>query len=241
MQPAHANPRADLAALCARGIEWRTVGTRVLPDTSVPRDAAVLVLFGVLDRIRARQGSALQDAVWDRSAHPHPVPADLDVLLLRRAATLRDHGGQIAFPGGGVDVGDADALAAALREAEEETGVDPVSVEVLGALPQLPLAVSNFMVTPVVGWWQNPSAVVAVDHAETVEVFRMPVAEMLDPANRVSTEHGSGERSVRLPAFVVDGRLVWGFTALVLSRLYEELGWALPWDESRLVDPYAAN
>lgn len=231
MQPAHTDPRAEILELCARGIDWHTPGTRMLPESSVARNAAVLVLFGVLDRIPARLSEA----------HPHPVAADLDVLLLRRAVTLRDHGGQIAFPGGGVDAGDADALAAALREAEEETGVDPESVEVLGALPELPLAISNFMVTPVLGWWRHPMRVVAVDHAETVEVFRMPVAEMLDPANRVSTQHGSGSDIVRLPAFVVEGRLVWGFTALVLARLFDELGWALPWDETLLVDPFATS
>jgi hypothetical protein len=79
--------------------------------------------------------------------------------------------------------------------------------------------------------------VAAVDHAETVDVFRVPVAELLDPANRASTEHAVGATVHRAPAFTVGGRLIWGFTAIVLSRMFEELGWAGPWDPDRVVNP----
>jgi hypothetical protein len=97
--------------------------------------------------------------------------------------------------------------------------------------------VSNHLVTPVPAWWTRPSQVAAVDHAETVEVFRVPVAELLDPANRASTAHVVGHVTHRAPAFTVDGRLVWGFTAIVLSRMFDELGWAEPWDTRRIVQP----
>nr|WP_188741830.1 CoA pyrophosphatase [Agromyces bauzanensis] len=196
---------------------------RVLPDASTARPAAVLVLFGVLDSVPARSGGH--------------VPRDLDVLLLRRAATLGNHPGQIAFPGGRLEGSDAGPIAAALREAAEETGVDPDGIEPLGVLPAMPVPVSNYLVTPVPAWWTRPSEVAAVDHDESVDVFRVPVGDLLAPANRANTEHTYGGRTYRAPAFTVDGRIVWGFTAIVLSRMFDELGWSEPWDESRVVEP----
>ncbi|MBD8058614.1 CoA pyrophosphatase [Cellulomonas sp. JH27-2] len=187
------------------------------------RPAAVLVLFGRLDATPATAGAAA-------------VPADLDVLLQRRASTLGHHAGQVAFPGGRLEPSDDGPVAAALREATEEVGLDVAGVDVLGTLAPLPVPVSNHLVTPVPAWWARPSQVAAVDHAETVEVFRLPVADLLDPANRASVAHSRSGATVRTPAFVVDGTLVWGFTAIVLSRMFEALGWALPWDTHRLVE-----
>jgi 8-oxo-dGTP pyrophosphatase MutT (NUDIX family) len=224
-----ADPRAELAALCERGLDWRIDLSRVMPDSSPPRRAAVLVLFGVLDSVPARASEPAR-------LRGH-VARDLDVLLLRRAATLGSHPGQIAFPGGRLEASDASPTAAALREAVEETGLDPDGLEPLGTLPELPVPVSNHLVTPVPAWWARPSEVAAVDHDESVEVFRVPVADLLDPANRASTAHAAGARTYRSPAFTVGGRLVWGFTAIVLSRMFDELGWGMPWDRGRLVRP----
>ncbi|KGJ72096.1 NUDIX hydrolase [Cryobacterium roopkundense] len=218
-----ADPRSELAALCRRGLDWGTDITRVLPNSSTARRAAVLVLFGVLDSVPARSASL--------------VAPDLDVLLLRRAATLGSHPGQIAFPGGRLEATDAGPVAAAVREAAEETGLDPAAIDPLGTLPDLAVPVSNHVVTPVPAGWTHPSEVAAVDHDETVEVFRVPVADLLEPANRSSTLHRVGHRTVRAPAFTVGGRLVWGFTAIVLSRMFDELGWAGSWDASRVVHP----
>ena len=216
------DPRAALARLCERGLEWRIDSPRGLPDATNLRPAAVLVLFGVLDSVPARASG--------------PVARDLDVLLLRRAATLGSHAGQIAFPGGRLEASDADLIAAALREAAEETGLDPLGIEPLGTLPPMPVPVSRHLVTPVPAWWARPSEVAAVDHGESVEVFRVPVADLLDPPNRANTAHTLGGRTSRSPAFTVGGRLIWGFTALVLSRMFDELDWAEPWDSSRVVN-----
>lgn len=217
------DPRADLVALCERGLDWGVEGPRTVAEAPSFREAAVLVLFGVLDAVPAH----------DRGV----VARDLDVLLLRRAATLNSHAGQIAFPGGRLEASDAGPAAAALREAVEETGLDPSGVDVLGTLPVFPMAWSNHLVTPVAAWWTRPSQVAAVDHDESVDVFRVPVADLLDPAKRAHTSHTAAGRTFRSPAFTVDGRVIWGFTARVLSRMFDELGWSEPWDEERIVEP----
>ncbi len=192
-----------------------------LADPASARRAAVLVLFGRLDSIPAETDAT-------------PVARDLDVLLQRRAPTLSSHPGQISFPGGGREESDADPSATALREAEEETGLDPRGVEILATLPDLPLAASNHIVTPVLGWWTRPSRVAAIDHAETVEVFRIPVAALLDPAARFTSVRRHGRQSFRAPAFDVSETIVWGFTAMVLDGLFDMAGWTVPWDRDDL-------
>lgn len=187
------------------------------PDGARP--SSVLMLFGRLDDIPAQSDELT-------------VAADLDVLLQRRAANLASHPGQVSFPGGRHEPGDADAAATALREAQEETGLDPAGVEILATLPELPLAISNHVVTPVLAWWRRPTDVVAIDHAETVDVFRVPVAHLLDPANRFTSFIQRGNESFRGPAFTIDGKIVWGFTAILLDTLFTAAGWTIPWDAS---------
>lgn len=186
-------------------------------DRDAARQAAVLILLGVLDDIPATTSDAA-------------VARDLDVLLQRRAPTLRSHAGEVSFPGGRRDPSDIDAAATALREAEEETGLDPSGVEVLAILPEVPLVVTNHRVTPVLAWWRTPSKVAAVDHAETVEVFRAPVARLLDPVNRHTVVLRRPGVTFRGPAFDLDGTIVWGFTAMVLDALFDAVGWTVPWD-----------
>ena len=193
-------------------------------DPAVAREAAVLILFGVLDEHPSR-------------FHSEAIPDDLDVLFVERASTLNDHPGQVAFPGGGVDASDADVVAAALREANEETGLDPSGVRILGTLPKVGLPVSNFLVTPVLGWWDRPTPVDVVDEAESASVFRVPVADLLNPANRRTTVLRRGGQEHRGPAFLVNGVVVWGFTAMLLDEVFNQLGWTLPWDEAREMAP----
>lgn len=193
-------------------------------DPATARRAAVLILFGDLDN---------RPADFQMAA----VPGELDVLLVERAATLNDHPGQVAFPGGALDPQDAGPVAAALREAEEETGLDPAGVSVLGTLPDVGLPISNFLVTPVLGWWHRPTPVDVVDYGESASVFRVPVADLLNPDNRRTAVVSRGRGAHRTPAFLVNGVLVWGFTGIILHGVLEELGWTLPWDKDREIVP----
>jgi 8-oxo-dGTP pyrophosphatase MutT (NUDIX family) len=156
-----------------------------------------------------------------------------DLLLIRRSAGLRKHPGQPAFPGGAIDAADGGPVRAALREAAEETGLDPASVQVAGLLPELYIWRSDFRVTPVLAWWHTPGPVGPGDPAEIESVRRVPVAELADPANRLMIRYPAGGSG---PAFRVAGLLVWGFTAAVLDRLLALGGWERPWDASVLAD-----
>jgi 8-oxo-dGTP pyrophosphatase MutT (NUDIX family) len=156
-----------------------------------------------------------------------------DVLVLERAATMRTHAGQPAFPGGKVDPGDRDPTATALREAHEEVGVDPATVTPLAELPKLWIPVSDFVVTPVLAWWHDPHPVCPQDAAEVARVERLPVPELADPTNRLLVRHPGGYVG---PAFRVGGMLVWGFTGGVLAKVLELGGWDRPWDRRRVAD-----
>jgi 8-oxo-dGTP pyrophosphatase MutT (NUDIX family) len=172
------------------------------PPAGVGRRSAVLILFG--------EG-----------------PAGPDVLLIQRAESLRQHAGQPAFPGGAVDPGDDGPAGTALRESAEEVGLDAAGVRVVALLPELYLPPTGFLVTPVLAWWHTPAPVGVVDPGEVARVERVPVAELVDPANRCLVRGPSGHAG---PGFLVRGLTVWGFTAAVLDRVLELAGWAVPWD-----------
>ena len=149
------------------------------------------------------------------------------------ATRLRRHAGQPAFPGGAIDESDDGPVQAALREAAEEARVDPAGVRVVAVLPDMFIWRSGFTVTPVLAWWQRPAPVEPGDPVEIAAVARVAVAELADPAHRLSIRLPSGVAS---PAFRVAGMLVWGFTAMLVDQLLALGGWEVPWDASRAED-----
>jgi 8-oxo-dGTP pyrophosphatase MutT (NUDIX family) len=217
MTPSAEPVRQSLDRLVHDGVTW---GSFDRPFAAPARRAAVLVLFGRLDGLDAPGGASTAA----------PVPSDLDILFIERAASLNHHPGQIAFPGGRIDPGDGGPIGAALREAAEETGLDPSGVDVVGTLRELPVSVSNYIVTPVLGWWARQSLVNVVDAGESAAVFRVPVAELVSPDNRRLAVVRRGIAASRTPAFVIGSRVIWGFTGLVLDRMLDSLGWAEPWE-----------
>lgn len=162
-----------------------------------------------------------------------PLANDPDLLFIERSADLRLHAGQPAFPGGAIDAADDGPVAAALREAKEEVGVDPDGVDVVGTLPELFIPRTGFRVVPVLAWWREPCAVAPVDAAEVAAVERVSVSELADPETRVTVRGPAGYLG---PAFRVKGMLIWGFTAVLVDRLLALGGWERPWDTTKVTD-----
>ena len=148
-----------------------------------------------------------------------PIPT---VLLTLRSKHLSTHSGQIALPGGRQDDEDANAIAAALRESQEEVGLDPAHVEVLGSLP-LYVTGTGFKVTPVVALL-DPSMRLSANPHEVAQVFEVPLAHVMNPANhcRHAVEWSGGRREwFSMPYEDAEQkRFIWGVTAGILRNLY---------------------
>jgi 8-oxo-dGTP pyrophosphatase MutT (NUDIX family) len=148
-------------------------------------------------------------------------PEGLSILLTQRTDHLHDHAGQISFPGGRMDGGDTDLFATALRESEEEIGLERQRVEVIGSLPEY-LTVSGYRVTPVVAL-VDPQPHYPVDAFEVADVFDVPLSFLMDPSNHeVRVWSGDGERR-RFYAIPYQNRFIWGATAGMLRNLYHFL------------------
>lgn len=208
-----------------------TPPTGELPTWLQPLDRALL------DDRRLGRAVALRPGAGGRAAAVLVLIGEgeqgPEILFVERATTLRTHAGQIAFPGGANDPDDRDLIATAVREAEEETGVDGAGVVPIGALPPAHVAVSGFDVTTVVAWWRQRSPVGPADPREVASVIVVPVRVLTDPGHRGRVRHPSGYSG---PGFEVAGHLIWGLTAHLLDGVLDLAGWQRPWDTERRFD-----
>ena len=159
-------------------------------------------------------------------ARPEPT-----LLFTRRTEHLPSHKGQISFPGGSIDDGDASAQIASLREAEEEIGLSPASVEVLGELDSVPTFVSGYVIAPFVGWLaEEPELVPNPD--EVAEVLHVPIAQLTEEIRAEPGFQYAG-RTFPTEAWIWRDQVIWGATARVLRIFLERLG------EAGLIEPPA--
>jgi len=147
---------------------------------------------------------------------------ELTVLLTRRASDLKHHAGQISFPGGRMEPGDRDAVAAALRETEEEIGLRPEFIEVIGRLPDH-VVISGYRVTPIVGL-VRPGFELVLDPKEVFATFEAPLRHLLDPATHARRSHQIGEELLETFELPWGEHNIWGATAGMLLTLIEVLG-----------------
>jgi 8-oxo-dGTP pyrophosphatase MutT (NUDIX family) len=172
-----------------------------------------------LDRADPRAAAVLVPLVEHRSG--------ITVLLTQRTFHLRDHSGQVAFPGGRIEADDASPVAAALREAYEEVGLESSRVDVIGYLPEY-LTGTGFKVTPVVGL-VTPGFELRLDPSEVAQAFEVPLAFLMNPRHhqRRRVELGGHERTFfAMPYRPPGGRdehFIWGATAAMLRNLYRLL------------------
>lgn len=183
----------------------------------------------------SRSGCPPDDPECPRYVHPpgrQPIAAAVLVpvvnqpqgptlLFTQRTAHLHDHAGQISFPGGRVDQGDPDRIGTALRETEEETGLPRSRIQILGRLPDYDI-LTGYRVTPIVGWVEPPFDLTP-DPFEVADVFEVPLAFFLDPANH--RRHSAMREGLLRHYFSMPygERNIWGATAGMLYTLYQIL------------------
>ncbi len=177
-----------------------------------------------IDPVEAALAGDLPERARKLIKHESLVPAavliplvgatDTEVILTQRAGHLKHHAGQISFPGGRLEKQDAGPLAAALRETEEEIGLDPAYVEIAGFLTPY-ITITGYVVTPVVGFLRNGYTVKA-DKVEVDEVFKVPMAHLLDPVNWVRRNREFMGMEVTYHEIPWQDRNVWGATAAIL-------------------------
>lgn len=196
---AGSQPRHELA-------DWRLLGidaarTQRLAKHFPPNPVAAAVLVPLIDR-----------------------PEGLTVLLTQRASQLAKHAAQISFPGGRLEESDADVASAALREAQEEIGLDPGRVQVFGYLPDH-LVISGYRVTPVLSLVAPPFSI-EPNPAEVADVFEVPAAHIFDPRNHKARLRRVGDEELLLYDIPWEGHHIWGATAgmlLTLVRMVQEV------------------
>lgn len=181
-----------------------------VPEDAQPRRSAVLMLFADTDG-----------------------DGDGEIIFTERAHHMRSHPGQVSFPGGRLDPGET-PVEAALREAHEEIGLDPAEVVVFGELPELWLPPSNSSVIPVLGYWSRKGTIYPASPDEVHAIHAEAISDLLDPQHRIAVKHPSGWLG---PGFLIGPEhdvILWGFTAGIVARFLDHLGWGSDWDRGNV-------
>lgn len=220
-------------------IDRRAVETDAAPARGVGA-AGALTRAAIRSAILARPAGPAEDMRWLSGATPELLrlyraampercvhaavlvplvsrPEGWTVLLTQRSAALKDHAGQISFPGGRIEPDDADAWAAALREAQEEVGLSGASIEFAGYLPDH-LILTGFRVTPAVAF-VAPDYLLRLDASEVEEAFEVPLSFLFDAENHRPRRRSIGELSVEMTDIPYGPRNIWGATAGMLMTL----------------------
>jgi 8-oxo-dGTP pyrophosphatase MutT (NUDIX family) len=200
--------------------------SELIDDLFAPRR----VFANVRARLSFEPGDEIVELPARLGALPRPAavlvglvahPGEVRVLLTRRSTALRVHSGQIAFPGGRIDPTDESAIAAALREAQEEIGLDPRHVEPLGILGPYTTG-TGFRIVPVVARLAPPFAL-AINPHEVEDAFEVPFAFLMNAANHAILEREMDGERRSFYAMPYAERYIWGVTAGILRNLYERL------------------
>jgi 8-oxo-dGTP pyrophosphatase MutT (NUDIX family) len=153
-----------------------------------------------------------------------PAPEGARVVYTVRTDALRDHAGQVSFPGGSLEPGDGSPRETALREAEEEVDLRPDLVEVIGELDEVYIPPSDFLVRPVVGLLR-PEAELVMAPEEVEEIFSVPLSELMSPKALKEVLWERERRLYEVRVFAVGGYEIWGATAAMTAGLLARLGW----------------
>ena len=175
------------------------------------------MLMDVIEGVRphARKAAVLS-CLFEQNEEPY-------LAFIRRATTLRSHSGEIAFPGGSADPTDTSLAMTALREAQEEIGLDPSRAEILGIMPPIFTVVSNFLITPIVAYLAQGPGTLRLQPSEVAELILLPLQGLADPAifHTEEWERGGMRRTVYF--YDYGPYRIWGATARILNELLDLL------------------
>ncbi|HKJ42445.1 MAG TPA: CoA pyrophosphatase [Sunxiuqinia sp.] len=150
-----------------------------------------------------------------------PIDGKIHTCLTKRNPNMKNHPGQVSFPGGKIEEGESPELTA-IREAEEEVGISPLDVRLLGRLSELFIPVSSYSIFPYVGWMdQKPQFTLNKDEAEKLILF--PVQDFLQDENIAHTDMQTKRGLLTVPYYPFDDEIIWGATAMILSEFFEVL------------------